>query len=242
MGYKVNYNEMWELIDIIQNNGGKWNGQLNNFAEKYKEFNNPNLFKGEGATSINTYLNEVHGTIISKLGTLIENLIKGSNCYRYGYQDQIDGGDGSKTGVLHTTIVQDEVEDGGLAPRNVLSMIELNSYIKEEADRAIRNVLDIVDLSNLIYPDRIENALATAKGIAIALNVSVLNYEANEKNNLTPVKDVIEELQKLIGSQLGRQRVPIASYRSGGIYSMCDYDKLCFASQNVETQNITMTD
>ena len=176
MGYKVNYDEMWELIDIIQSNTWKWFEQLQVVSEKYTALNDSNLFKGNGATSINAYLNDIHGTILQQFYRLLELLAKGSNCYRYGYQDQIDGGDSSKTGVLHTTMVQDEIEEGGEVCRNIMSMIDLNSYIKTESDSIRRSIQDILGLAALVYPDKIEDALDGAKRKATNLHNSIVNY------------------------------------------------------------------
>lgn len=233
MGYKVYYDEMWAIIDKIRETNGKWNEQISKVSEKCEALNDPSLFKGAGASSISSYLTEVHGTLLSQLSVLLYELETRVHSYRYGYQATVDGGDGSDTGVRHTTIVQNEIEDGGEVCRNVNEMINLNASLRDDVNSVRRSIQDLISLAYPSSSDSLEEGLYNAKKIATDLNLKVLNYENEQRSCFDAVDSLISELKNIVHTQLSINRVPVASYTSGEITKMCNYGNLMVASQKV---------
>lgn len=233
MGYKVYYDEIWELVDIIRTVNSNWNEKFNVLSEKFEAFNDPEIFKGKGAESINTYFSEVHGTIIGQLRALYANLEECVQTYRSDYENQVDSGDGSETGVRFTTMVEDELKDGGKVCKNVNNMIDLNSSLRSDVNNIRYSIMDILSLGMSSAADNVERDLYEAKRIATDLNSKVLSNESKHRGRLDGVADLIGELKSIINYQLHENRKPLASYASGDITSMCDYNKLAVASEKV---------
>lgn len=233
MGYKVYYDEMWEIIDKIRATNGKWNEQIANVTEKCEALTDSSVFKGAGANSINTYLKEVHGTLLGQIAVLLYELESRVHTYRYGYQSSVDGGDGSATGVRHTTIVEDEIEDGGEVCRKVNDMISLNDSLRNDVNSVRRSIQDLISLAYPTSADRLEEGLYEAKKVATDLNLKVLNYENEQRSCFDAVDSLISELKSIVDTQLSDHRVPVASYKSGAITQMCNYESLVLASEKV---------
>lgn len=240
MGYKVYYDEMWEIIDNIKKLKDDWSDDFEAIRKSVEDLKSSSYIKGAGSDNIKLYMNEIHSNLIDRIEILLSLLYGSVEIYRGGYQADIDGGDGSDYGIRYTTMVEDELEYGGEVSRNIDNLIGLNSSIKWEVNSVRNSISDLVWLGEPTYADLIEGSLNLAKNIASNLNDSILVYEGSQTDSLNSVQTAIEELRNIINYQLGVSRVPMASYAQNSWASMCNYERLQTATESiVNTLNST---
>lgn len=236
MGYKVYYDEIWEIIDNIKKLNNEWCDDFDRVDGCVEALKTSKYLKGEGAENIKLYMEEVHSLIVGQIFNLFTLLEKGLETYRGGYQANIDGGDGSDYGIRYTTMVQDEIECDGEVSRNLEKMLDLNSSIRWEVNSVRNSINDLLWLAYPSYTDQIEEALYNAKSIAETLNDKIHNYESEQAGCFGDVDTLVEELKNIIHYQCSINRVPIASYVKNQWSTMCNYEKLKTSSESIINQ------
>lgn len=242
MGYrKVYYNEMWEIIDNIAALTHEWIEDKDAISASVENLKNSSYIKGDGADNIIAYMEDIHGLVLQLINDLFFDLLERTETYRGKYQSEVDGGQ-SDYNKIYTTMVRDELEHGGEVSRNIDSMLNLNSEIKWEVNRARSMVQDLVWLDYPSYTDSIEEALNYAKEIATNLNDKIESYEQGQAEIFDDFDTLLNEIRSIICYQLSVTRVPMASYVKNQWQTMCDAHKLSVAATSIENDIADLED
>ena len=226
MGYKkVYYDDIWAVDSEASSLCNKWNEQIAELYQKINSLSETDSIKGAGAESIKNYLYETHSVLIAALTKLCQTYMAQLISYYYGYTSQVDTGDGSKYGVRYTTIVCDEISDGGKIPPSLKRLIERTDEVRIMANNAAQSVISLVTLPSPKTSELI-NSLSNAINKSVGLNSKVENYEGVHAKDFSDIDTLISELTSIVNNQLSENRTPSTSYRSGAIGTMCNYSDL----------------
>ena len=227
MGYKkVYYDEIWSITSNGSNACKQWAEKLESVNKGITQLTSSQAFTGKSADNIKNYFNQVHSVLISVLGSICETYITQAASYYKGYQRSVDSGDGSNYGVRYTTIVFDEVDANGSISRKIRSIQSDAAAVANSAISVKNQISGLVGYMSSPNVDDLINQLNKAISKATTVNNRVSSYEGSRTNDFAVIDSLISHAQRIISTQLGSNRVPVASYQSGGIVQFCDLQDL----------------
>ncbi len=223
MAYKkVYYEQLGTACSQIDNRSSKWQEQLDSIQKQLALFVKAKTLKGSGAESIYNYLQEIHGVAIGMFQLLLETNIAVVDQYFYGYKNNVDsGGDPD----IYTTLVYGELFGNGTVNRRFIGYMDRADSIASSANRYANSVSDLVSLPR-INANNIVNSLKTAAKYATDVDKKITAHENKNASSLNDPRVLLEQINRIINTQLSDGRYPVTKYPSGGIATMIDPEKL----------------
>ena len=230
---KIYYDEIWEITSKSAELCKKWIENIEKISKNEDKLVGLSVFKGAAADGIKEYVSQVHGLLDGIMTNICYGFLIKAVSYYSGYKNQIDQGDGSDR---YTTIIYDEVDFNHRIRGKIKNIQDRAETVSSEA-RKIKN--SISGLVNLPTPrvDELIKQLNVAAYEAVSLSRRAEEYEESRQNDFAELDVLINSLQKIINSQLGKNRVPLSKFELSSIGDMCDFNQLVINMNKLNEDN-----
>lgn len=228
MAYKkVYYDDIWNVTSKGAIKASSWLSQVSDLQNTIQGFLDFHSFKGEGAESMVAYLEEVHTISLGILMTLLSTYDTQAKSYYVGYQTNVDPGHASKKGGHEkTNIIFDEVNNNGSIKKKVKKAQDMAKQVASDANSVKYSISHITHISASPKYNDLVSDLKTALNKATKINDKVIAFEGKRKGDFDEIDKLIMHVENIINFQLGKARVPVTSYVSGGIGTMVNMEEV----------------
>ena len=223
---KIYYDDIWEATSKSSSKCNEWLTEIQTLSESFAAFVESENFTGQAATNMKSYLNQVHGILISIIGTVIQTYSVLAVDYYGGYTRIVDTGDSDKYGLRYTTIVSSEVSETGSVQRKLNSILRMAEQVASDANSVKSSISDLVTMVNYPKTYNLYEQINAAKSKAQTVHNNAVAYEASRTNDFAEIDRLISEALSIIAAQLGDARVSVIAYQEGSIGSMCDINQI----------------
>lgn len=134
MGYKVDYDALFSFTSAISSQANAWNEILGQVQAAAQTLIGTQKMSGMAADNIRSYLQAVHGTILSSLCQIVSLHQENSLLYWDAYQKEIDG---SPHAVIEKEELLNIAEELGKSRQGAVQ-------INDSAENALRGIRDLV--------------------------------------------------------------------------------------------------
>lgn len=223
---KIYYDDIWEATSKSSAKCNEWLPELQALSESFANFVESESFKGEAATNMKNYLEQVHGILVAIIGTVIQSYSTLAVNYYGGYTRVVDTGDSDKYGLRYTTIVSSEVSETGSIQRKLNNIISMAEQVAADANSVKNSIADLVTIYSSPKTNNLYEQINAAKNKAQTVHNNAINFEASRANDFNEIDRLIEQALRIITAQTGTTRTPIIAYQSGSIGDMCDINQI----------------
>ncbi len=223
---KVYYDDIWEVTDKGSKKCQEWKGNFESLSKTFETFIESDSFKGQAATNMKNYLEQVHGILVASIFTVLQSYYILAIDYYGGYTRNVDTGDGNEHGLRYTTIVNGEVSETGSIQSKLNDVIKTAEEVVSAANGVKGSISDLVTIVAKPRTDELYNQINNAKSKAQTVHDNVISHEASRVNDFIEIESIISQALSIINSQLGQNRVQIVAYQQGDIGKMCDIENL----------------
>ena len=223
---KIYYDDIWEATSKSSAKCNEWLPELQALSESFANFVESESFKGEAATNMKNYLEQVHGILVAIIGTVIQSYSTLAVNYYGGYTRVVDTGDSDKYGLRYTTIVSSEVSETGSIQRKLNNIISTAEQVAADANSVKNSIADLVTIYSSPKTNNLYEQINAAKAKAQTVHNNAINFEASRANDFNEIDRLIAQALQIITAQTGTARTPIIAYQSGSIGDMCDINQI----------------
>jgi len=225
---KVYYDDIWEITSNGCQKCDKWLQSIQDLSESFSDFVQTESFKGHAATNMKSYLEQVHGILISIIGTVVQSYYYLATDYYGGYTRIVDTGDSDKYGLRYTTIVNDEVSEMGLIQSRLSAILRTAEQVVTDANSVKSSISDLVSIASYPRTYNLYEQINAAKSKAQTVHDNVIAYEASRENDFIEIDRLISQALSIINAQLGmtRTRISVVEYQQGTIGTICDINQI----------------
>ena len=196
MGYKVEYDTLDGLYNGLSAQANQWLERFQLLQTAVEVLSGSKSISGTGADSIRSYFENVHGTIIGLLASLVS--LHSANCllYKQDYQQNIDQD-------LHAIIHETELNQ---IKRSIQNNKTLALTVNGEVQYALEQVRDIFYFAYRDASD-VEVAHKTIEDFLDDLDTEIRNLERRHSTaDFTNSAQMIMALKAFISEQAGKGR------------------------------------
>ena len=196
MGYKVEYDTLDGLYNGLSAQANQWLERFQSLQTAVEVLSGSKSISGTGADSIRSYFENVHGTIIGLLASLVS--LHSANCllYKQDYQQNIDQD-------LHSIIHETELNQ---IKRSIQNNKTLALTVNGEVQYALEQVRDIFYFAYRDASD-VEVAHKTIEDFLDDLDTEIKNLEQRHSTaDFTNSAQMIMALKAFISEQAGKDR------------------------------------
>lgn len=227
MPYKsVYYDDIGRINNVTSKEIKKWFEDLRIINENIDNISNSTKLKGQAAESIKNYLSQVHGVLSAIIASVLNTYMHQLTSYYTEYKSYVDCGRGDNSGIDKTTIIFDEVNNGGIIKNEIKKLIDMSNQVASDAINVKNSISDLVYISANPRNTALVFQLEYALGKAVSVNDRVIEFENSRVNDLVEIDRLISQAQSIIDNQLGNRRISIIDYQNGAIGTMCDIDSV----------------
>lgn len=227
MAYKkIYYDDIWEITSNSSNKCDKWLETFSDINKSIEAFTNTCEFKGQAADNIKSYMTQVHGLLIPIIASVLQTYTAKARSYYIGYKNTVDSGEGSDCELRYTTIVSDEVNNEGSVKKAIESIKTMASQVSCDANGVKNRVSHLVGISAYPKITDLTTEFDEALKKALSVHMKAESFESSRANDFAEIDRLIAHAMGIINNQLGKARIPIVSYQSGDIGSMCDVNSI----------------
>lgn len=223
---KIYYDDIWEATSKSSEKCNEWLPELQALSESFANFVKSESFKGEAATNMKNYLEQVHGTLIAIIGSVIQSYSTLAVNYYGGYTRVVDTGDSKKYGLRYTTIVSSEVSETGSIQSKLSNIINTAEQVVADANSVKNSIADLVTIYSSPKTYNLYEQINAAKAKAQTVHNNAVKFEASRANDFEEIDRLIAQALRIITAQTGTTRTPIIAYQSGSIGDMCDINQI----------------
>ena len=223
---KIYYDDIWEATSKSSAKCNEWLPELQALSESFANFVESESFKGEAATNMKNYLEQVHGILVAIIGSVIQSYSTLAVNYYGGYTRVVDTGDSDKYGLRYTTIVSSEVSETGSIQRKLNNIISMAEQVATDANSVKNSIADLVTIYSSPKTYNLYEQINAAKAKAQTVHNNAINFEASRANDFNEIDRLIAQALQIITAQTGTTRTPIIAYQSGSIGDMCDINQV----------------
>lgn len=196
MGYKVEYDTLDGLYSGLSAQANQWLERFQTLQTAVEGLSGSKSISGSGADNIRSYFENVHGTIIGLLASLLS--LHSANCllYKQDYQQNVDQD-------LHAVIHETELDQ---IKRSIQSNKTLALSVNGEVQYALEQVRDIFYYAYRDASD-VEAAHKTLEEFLDDLDGEIKNLEQRHSaSDFTNSAQMIVALKAFISEQAGKGR------------------------------------
>lgn len=227
MAYKkIYYDDIWDITSNSSKKCDKWLETFSDINKSIEAFNNTCEFKGQAADNMKDYMMQVHGMLIPIIASILQAYTAKARSYYIGYKNTVDSGDGSDFGLRYTTIVFDEVSNEGSIKKAIESIKSMASQVSCDANSVKNRISHLVGISAYPKSTELTSALDEALKKALSVHKKAESFESSRADDFAEIDRLIAHARGIINNQLGKTRIPIISYQSGDIGSMCNVNSI----------------
>ncbi len=223
---KIYYDDIWEAASKSSEKCREWLSNLQELSNSFEKFVNTESFKGQAATNMKNYLNQVHGILIMILGSVVQSYSALAIDYYGGYTRIVDSGDNKKYGLRYTTIVSSEVCETGSIQKTLNNILRSAEQVVADANSVKNSISDLVSIASYPKTYNLYEQIKAAKSKAQTVHNNAIAYEASRANDFNEIDRLISQALSIINAQLGETRTPVVKYENGAIGLMCDIDQI----------------
>lgn len=223
---KIYYDDIWEATSKGSTKCNEWLTELQTLSENFAAFVETESFKGEAATNMKSYFEQVHGMLMSIIGSVIQSYSVLAVNYYGGYTRIVDTGDRAEYGLRYTTIVRSEVDEKGSIQRKLNDIRRTAEQVVIDANNVKSSIADLVYIASYPKADSLYDQIEAAKSKAQTVHNNAIKYEASRANDFTEIDRLITQALSIITAQLGKSRIPVIAYQKGSIGNMCDIKQI----------------
>lgn len=223
---KIYYDDIWEATSKSSAKCNEWLPEIQALSESFANFVESESFKGEAATNMKNYLEQVHGILIGIIGSVIQSYSVLAVNYYGGYTRVVDTGDSDKYGLRYTTIVSSEVSETGSIQRKLNNIISTAEQVAADANSVKNSIADLVTIYSSPKTSNLYEQINAAKAKAQTVHNNAINFETSRANDFNEIDRLIAQALQIITAQTGTARTPIIAYQSGSIGNMCDINQI----------------
>lgn len=223
---KIYYDDIWEATSKSSAKCNEWLPELQDLSESFANFVESESFKGQAATNMKNYLEQVHGTLIAIIGSVIQSYSTLAVNYYGGYTRLVDTGDSKKYGLRYTTIVSSEVSETGLIQCKLNNIISTAEQVVADANSVKNSIADLVTIYSSPKTYNLYEQINAAKAKAQTVHDNAIKFETSRANDFKEIDRLISQALQIITAQTGTARTPIIAYQSGSIGDMCDINQI----------------
>lgn len=239
---KIYYDDIWEATSKSSAKCNEWLPELQALSESFAAFVETESFKGQAATNMKSYLEQVHGTLISIIGSVVQTYSVLAVDYYGGYTRIVDTGDSDKYGLRYTTIVSGEVSETGSIQSKLNDILRTAEQVVIDANSVKSSISDLVSIASYPKTYNLYEQINAAKSKAQKVHDNAITYEASRANDFTEIDRLISQALSIITAQLGTTRIPVVKYQQGSIGNMCDINQILVDLEATSEKVTTITE
>ncbi len=223
---KIYYDDIWEVTEKGSLKCKDWLPELQDLSKSFNAFVASDSFKGQAASNMKNYLEQVHGILIAIIGSVVQSYQAHAIDYYGGYGRIVDSGDGGEFNLRYTTIISSEVSATGSIQRKLNDIIRSAEQVANDANSVKNSISDLVSIAAYPHTYNLYEQINAAKSKAQTVHDNAIAYEASRANDFNEIDRLITQALLIINSQLGKTRIPVIEYQSGSIGTMCDIQQV----------------
>ena len=195
MTYQIKYQEMGDFKKSAKDKIEDWGEGLERIGQSLTDFITDMGMTGNTADSIQSYLEDIHYTLLASLQQLMTEYYEKLVLYEQGYQSK----DTSQTAIL----TQDTFEDV------LLDITEKENTFEEIHERIEEILTSINDICNITIPygETIKETYETIEQNVTTLKNEVGEYEEEHLVDCDTIRDFINTIKGVIEGQSGTTTV-----------------------------------
>ena len=224
MSYKIIFDDITSVQVESQKTMNAWGEGINNLNTAMTDFINNTNLQGQAISSMQTYLVEVHGTLLQTLVNLMNDYSSNLLLYKDGYY-QIDSSNHAKLpGQVFTTLHSDLKSSRD----NLKSEIELLNAAKDK-------ISDLVSYSGSSHTSTVMDYNFLMNQVK-NLDSSIIQYESSHAGqDLVAFKELLAATKALIAEHAGKTRT-VGTYQSGDFAKLQSVQRFAIAYQQATKQ------
>lgn len=223
---KIYYDDIWEIASKGTTKCNDWDSKIKELSKGFTDFVKSESFTGKAATNMKSYLEQVHGILISIIGTVIQSYSVHVADYYGGYTRLVDSGDGEEYGLRYTTIVNSEVCATGSVQSKLNSIRRTAEQVVIDANNVKSSISDLVSISAYPRTYNLYEQIDSAKSKAQKVHDNAISYEASRAHDFDEIDRLISQALSIINAQIGKSRIPVINYQQGSIGKMCNVEQI----------------
>lgn len=222
MSYKIVYDDLWNLSGITIQGNNELRKKLESLNRYFEIFILEDKLQGEMASSIKSYLQEVHGLLIQSINLLLTEYDAQLFLYKDGYFN-IDSYNHS---VLPEKIFENvKTELSNKQKEYIGNNDDLNNISKEISDLVSFNVRKGDDV-NRYYSNILNNV--------DKLRVQVGCYESKHTKDLDSFKEHLNSFKKLVSYYVSQEKSVPTNYKSLDITKVNEIKDFIISYQSIQ--------
>ncbi len=223
---KIYYDDIWEATSKSSEKCNEWLPEIQALSKSLTAFVESESFKGQAATNMKSYLEQVHGILTTIIGNVIQTYSVLAVDYYGGYTRIVDTGDSDKYGLRYTTIVSAEVNETGSIQTKLNNILRTAGQVASDANSVKNSISDLVSIASYPMTNNLYEQINAAKSKAQTVHNNAVEYEGSRVNDFNEIDGLISQALSIIKAQLGTSRIPVIAYQQGSIGAMCDINKI----------------
>lgn len=223
---KIYYDDIWAATSKGSTKCNEWLSKLQDLSKSFETFVKSESFKGQAATNMKSYLEQVHGILVSIIGSVVQSYSVLAVDYYGGYTRLVDSGDNNKYGLRYTTIVSGEVSETGSIQHKLNDVIRTAEQVVSDANSVKNSISDLVSIASYPKFNNLYEQINAAKSKAQTVHNNAIAYESSRTNDFVEIDRLVSQALSIINAQIGKTRVPVVAYQSGSIGTMCDIKQI----------------
>ena len=239
---KIYYDDIWAATSKGSAKCEEWLSNLQELSEGFSEFTESDSFKGQAATNIKNYIEQVHGILMSIIGSVVQTYSVLAIDYYGGYTRLVDSGDRDKYGLRYTTIVSGEVSETGSIQKKLKDILRIADQVASDANSVKNSISDLVSIASCPMTYNLYDQINAAKAKAQKVHNNAIAFESSRKNDFNEIDRLIAQALSIINTQIGTNRVPAVAYQSGSIGTMCDIKQIIVDLEATSDKVVSITD
>jgi hypothetical protein len=215
MGYYVKYKELQAAQKSIFNQISKWNTELENTKQKIQMVATMEEIKGEAATSLKSYMQEIHMPLIQYLEQLLTEYMSRMLIYGNEYYKM----DTKLNAKMEHERFQEQIG-------HIISGMGAFQNIESSVSVAIGMAAGLADVSKP-SGERITGSYERLGHKATTLMNDIGNWEYSHLSaDFGTMEDMLSGITQIVNGQRGKTNVTITTYQAGSIAKVPAFQKL----------------
>lgn len=239
---KIYYDDIWEATSKSSAKCDEWLPELQALSKSFATFVESDSFKGQAATNMKSYLEQIHGILISIIGTVVQSYSVLAVDYYGGYTRIVDTGDSDKYGLRYTTIVSSEVSETGSIQSKLNNILRTAEQVVIDANSVKSSISDLVSIASYPKTYNLYEQINAAISKAQTVHNNAITYESSRACDFNEIDRLISQASSIITAQLGKSRIPVIAYQQGSIGTMCDINQILVDLEAISEKITTITE